>query len=505
MYKKAVSLFTLVLFTVFTFSCSYTTKSAKMEDVKTWKNKDIRIEAVFTKSGETIEFAKGEDGRIVGDKIVGKVLDERGLKKHISVPIADVESVWVKKIDAGKTFFTVMGIGLVVAGVGFLLYMLTKESCPFVYSFDGEQYVFDAEPYGGAICPGLKRVEWCGLEHLREVDGDYRLLLTNEVDETQYTDELELWVVDHPHEVQVAPGILGRMHTIAEPVVPVRAYDQDGRDLTRYVCENDWLFWQSRNSEKDPARIEQLRDELRFEFPKPRNAGKAKLIFNGCNTLWGSQMLKRYLELYGSRVSAWYDEVKNLGPAFYQMTKTHISEELYALQLKVETDNGWQFKDFILGGGPFVSEDRVYPLDLENVPGDTLRIKLSPPALFWKINYIAVDYSEDVPVQVTKLKAVRAEDHTGRDVGELLSATDNRYLAMPDFGDSAELVFRAPARQPGLQRSFVLKASGYYDIHLKAEGEPQHELLHRIHSEPGFIVQYAIAEYLKWQQELMER
>jgi hypothetical protein len=73
----------------------------------------------------------------------------------------------------------------------------TKQSCPFVYSWDGSQYVFDAEPYGGAITRGLEKDDFTQLEQLREQDGLYRLKMVNEVDETQLTNLTELWVVDH--------------------------------------------------------------------------------------------------------------------------------------------------------------------------------------------------------------------------------------------------------------------------------------------------------------------
>lgn len=411
-----------------------------------------------------------------------------------------------------NTFLGILTVSAIVLGLALILSSGSKsstssdtQSCPFVYSFDGEKYIFDAEPYSGAICPGLKRTEWCGLQYLEEVNGEYRILVTNEVDETQYTDEVKLLVVEHPENVQVVPGPLGGIHTVSKPIVPVRAYDQNGNDLTSYVCENDWVFWNSRNDEKNPDQKEDLKDELIFEFPKPKNATKAKLLFNGCNTLWGSQNLKRYLGLYGKQVSQWYDEIKNFGPAYFKMVNTHVRDELYSLQIRVAAENGWKSKGIIFGGGPLVSEDKVYILDLEDVPGDTLKIKLTPPAAFWMINYLAVDYTGDLPVKTTEIQAVKAVAHKGKEVGKILAETDNNYLVMPNIGDTAELVFPAPDRIAHMERTVILKASGYYDIHLNVQGQPQIEILNRIHNEPGFAVQYSFKEYLQWKQENMEK
>jgi len=379
------------------------------------------------------------------------------------------------------------------------------ESCPFIHSFNGDKYIFDAEPYGAAICQGLKRTELCGLEHIEEVDGKYRLLITNELEETQYTDELNLLVVDHPPGVKAVPNTLGGIHTISYPFPPHIAYDNRGKGLLPYVDKKDGVFWQSRIEEKNPAKKEDLRDELIFEFPKPRKSKDAKLIVNAYTTFWGSQILKRFLDLHGNEIHEWYSEVNNFGPAYYKVTNMNIREELYYLKIKVETESGWKSKGLIFGGGPFISDDKAYPIDISDVPGDTIKIKLVPPACFWMIDYIAIDYTEDLPIQIAEIEPIEAMDHKGKDVREILAKNDNNYLIMPNTGDFAELVFKSPPRQDGLERSVILRASGYYDIHLEAKGEPRREILRRFLGEPEFAVQYAFKEYLNWKEKNMNR
>lgn len=512
MRQKFISMCTLSVFILFNLSCvSYKYESSKesIETVEAWQRwrsdeiKKIEILEIVNKSGERLEFAEGRPGIIAGDAIIGgaRVKEESGEVTEIvsvSVPLSEVESVWVRvkrKDKVRSAFKTIGAIGLGIVAYWVIYFSTHDVSCPFIYSFDGENYIFDAEPYAGAVCRGVQRSEWCGLEHLKEVDGTYRLLVTNEVEETEYVDEIKLLVVDHPAEVRVVPGAWGKIHTAANPLPPIRAYDRAGRDLTSQVSENDRLLWH--------GRVEP-REELVFEFPRPGNTAGAKLLVNGHNTLWGPESIKRYLGLYGSRLPAWYDEVDRMGPALFKMLNMHLREELYSLQIRVETAAGWQSKGLMVGGPPTIGETKAYPLDLTDVPGDTLRIKLTPPSPFWKINYLAVDYSEDLAVDVTEIAAAEAVSHTGEDVGKLLSQNDGHYMVMPDTGDSAELVFTAPPPNPGLDRTVILKASGYYDIHLAAEGEPQYDLLERIHSEPGFAVKHALKEYLKWQAEALE-
>jgi hypothetical protein len=562
MSMKFVSLFTLIAFIVFSVSCYTTSLESRRVGIppQNLKGKEQAIVGAQTTSGEYIEFSNRYPVEIHQDSIKGYkkssvIIDQGDVKdvikdsnriseietkdgkrylvhslkddkyycwEPVSIPLSSVSLVWIEKLELVEKKNPAFSGGVLLASaflVGIIAIVAISaitnkpepkpttsgQSCPFIYSFDGEKYIFDAEPYGGAICQKLKRTEWCGLESLKEVNGQYKVMVTNEMNETQYTDELKLVVVDHPQGVRVIPDVSGKIHTISNPAPPLKAYDSKGNDLLPFIAKNDRVFWLSRVEERNPQRKEDLRDELVFEFAKPSGAKKAKLVINACNTLWGSQSLKRYLDLYGDKVDEWYEEAKNSGPAYHKIMNTHFREELYTLQIRAETGDGWKSKGMIIGGGPFISEDKVYALDLSDVPGDVLKIKLTPPANFWMLNYLAVDYGEDLPVKVTEIEAKEAVDQKGQDVREILANVDNHYLVMPNIGDSAQLVFEAPPPLAGLDRSPILKASGYYDIHLERGGKPQLDTLQRLENEPGYAVRYAFKEYLKWKEEVMKK
>jgi hypothetical protein len=156
----------------------------------------------------------------------------------------------------------------------------------------------------------------------------------------------------------------------------------------------------------------------------------------------------------------------------------------------------------INGGGPYISKNKAYILDVGDVPGKTLRLRLRPPVNFWMLNELAVDYSQDVPVHAVELAPASAIDQDGQDVKAKLAAMDNDYLVAANRGDRVELTFPAPPLTDGLDRTVLIKATGYYDIHLDARGEPQKEVADRILNEPGYAAQFALKEYLKWEAGL---
>jgi hypothetical protein len=374
--------------------------------------------------------------------------------------------------------------------------MLVKQSCPFIYSWDGEKYVFDAEPYGGAITRGLERDDYSELEHLREQNSQYRLLLTNEVDETQYTNLVELWVADHPGGARVVSDDSGTLYALGAIQSLASATDRAGRDLRPWLSATDRIIW-------EPAALAgphgETRDDIVLTFPKPEGAAHANLVVNAGTGLWGSSMIKEMTELRGRDTAAWLASLDADPGAVQQIHAWSLREELYALKVYVEEPDGWKWRGVHLGGGPFLVEDRVVPLDISRVRGDQLRVRIAPPVGFWALNSFAVDYSVPQALEVTRI-APRTGRSDGRDIRPELVASDARYYSMPQVGDRAELVFDAPPPHPGMTRSVFLHSRGWYSLHLRAKGKPETQLIEQVTNVPDGAVRFAIERFLQWQR-----
>ena len=172
MSRKATALFALAAFVLFSTSCTtWRTKAVYTPDDYPGPNK--KVLSVVKTSGELVEFSKEEPGRVRADAVVGvttvlqkmnveiegpffsvkkrtdgtiyEVTDAKGqihpvllvLKEEpnkltaqvrypttlrVSIPLSDLRSVQIKRIDAGKTALAIVG-GYFLGGAALLLFL----------------------------------------------------------------------------------------------------------------------------------------------------------------------------------------------------------------------------------------------------------------------------------------------------------------------------------------------------------------------------------------------
>jgi hypothetical protein len=448
------------------------------------------IVGITTKAGAEVAFDRP------GATLHQGVVDGSVKQAPYSIPIADVQRVWVERRVASTWRTVGLSVGIaVVAIVGIIA--ATKQSCPFVYSWDGQQYVFDAEPYGGAITQGLERDDYSELEHLREQDGWYRLLLTNEVDETQHTNLMELLVVDHPPGSHVVSDEAGhpQAYTQIQPLLAAR--DLAGNDLLPWLRDKDRRIWEP---DAVPVRDGTLREELILTFPKPEAASQANLIANVATGLWGSFMIKKMVELHGRETKTWLAALDRNPQAARTLHAWAEREGTYRLPIEVEEPTGWTIRGMLPSGGPLLAPERVIALDVSRARGRELRIRLRPPVGFWAFNSFAVAYGAGQPVRVDRVGASAATSSDGRDILQDLAANDDHYYVMPSTTDRAEIAFKAPRKTPGMQRSVFLHTRGWYELHLRNDGEPDEQAITNLMTVPNAAAQFAALRYAEWRR-----
>ncbi|HJR16014.1 MAG TPA: hypothetical protein VJ808_04105 [Gemmatimonadales bacterium] len=421
--------------------------------------------------------------------------------RPLSLPLADVRSVEVRRVNAGRTALLVAGLGLTAVAV---VAAASEEarpaptphnsttSCPLVYSWTGTEWRLDSGTFGGAIAPSLARTDLDNLIHAVPERGILRLRVANELAETDYLDAVSVLAVDHAPGFTLAPDGQGRLHTVGALNAPRVARDFRGADALQRVRAPDGWNWESNPTGRDTAHAEDIRDGLELVFAHPGTT-QARLVLDGNNTPWAAHLIQELVAAHGEGAQAWYDSLAT-HPPMARKLGAMLAEEAF-LGVSVWSEGRWQHQGYIWEAGPEIAKRQVFPLDLSKVAGDSIRVRLESAPSFWLIDHVALDASAPIAYEAHEIFADSAIDANGIDLRDRLRATDASYFVMEN-GAAAEMQFRVPAVPAGIARSYFVRSHGWYRIHNQREdGAPKRRVLARVFTESHGASRVAVGRF----------
>ena len=177
-----------------------------------------------------------------------------------------------------------------------------KGSCPYLYAWDGEKFVFVtdclwAAPLGLQVASGVvaKDRPW---EYLK-IDGSmirpqgdhYEFRITEELWEVAYFDKISITAVDHPPEVEIHTNEKVGPAEIAKPTVfefersatfkPTKAVDTLGADVTERLAEKDARFVKGFERRLRQGLCPPHWIDLTFDLPQDKSSDPTYLVLTG--------------------------------------------------------------------------------------------------------------------------------------------------------------------------------------------------------------------------------
>ncbi len=205
------------------------------------------------------------------------------------------------------------------------------------------------------------------------------------------------------------------------------------------------------------------------------------------------------LTLQGDKLENWYALLNQSPEARKEFMEVMIREGM--LLVKVWNGKEWRYADFIWEVGPSVPKDQVVRLNISEIPGKILKIKLESTTGFWLVNCVQADYSIDCPIQVRELNPCYAKNHRGEDILDYIESIDHQYYVMPRFNSWADVKFDALPDPDGYDRTYILKCNGYYTIDIESTGDPKYDLITKFMNEPGAYGQYTVDMLQKFTEQ----
>jgi hypothetical protein len=340
-----------------------------------------------------------------------------------------------------------------------------KSFCPFIYAHNGVKYVFSGEILSGATKPGLERHDYMYLPDIKPYNNQYLIKITNEVREIQYINLMKLRVIDHPADIKVLIDKYGRFQTISKPVLPKSAVTYSGRNILPGISSKGNYAYTFDNITK-PG---ETTDGIKLSWDKPTNAIQVKLIIRARNSLWLDHVFSSFHQLFGSRYD-YFSKLQEDKNAEYH--RHWMIEQSLPLLVYLEINGEWELYDIFEIAGTMAMKDDVMQINVRNLKSETINIKLETGFKFWELDYVAVDFSRNIPLQTTTVSLNESFDENGLDVSLVLMKDDQSYYKQLEIGNEAILSFPVPEFTDG-NRTIILESKGYYHILRNQQGLPR--------------------------------
>jgi len=523
--RFAVSLIYLLVFSIFLTSCE--TVSNQRISPQTIKNNQTQISGathLVMKDGTFIPlkdlqvfyFEKYKDNANVlvvksntGFPYRDSVKNVTYIKYSEKVyPVDSIKELYVEKreIDAANTILLVVGslaaVAIIFLAISFATFVHDMNSsphkcCPYIFSFNGSEYILDAEPLGGAVCEGLERTDVSRLDNLVNSDGKLKLIVKNINEEQQRIDELKFFNIRHTSNERIAPDFNRKFYKYTSSEKPLSAVNEEGKDITKFLLDKDNVKWQNDLPSDTLQRSFNSKETITLKFPKPKNAKNAMLLINGGASYFGSNMIKELLDLKGDKVDEWYKSIYPGSTEQRKLFNVMHRDETYYMDIKIAEDNKLRNTGIMKSNGPMVDEDVLYPVNLENHNSDFVEIVLTPQRYFWKFDQINIiyDYDEVNLNDIETLNITYAMDNNGIDVRNKLTSTDKDYYRMPNVGDKVDLYINTPDNYSKETNDVFVATTGWYEINLEKNTRPNDALIDNILNNDGGLLKYALGLY----------
>ncbi|MEA3357149.1 MAG: hypothetical protein U9Q67_01835, partial [Patescibacteria group bacterium] len=331
-------------------------------------------------------------------------------------------------------------------------------SCPWIWSWNGEKFIWDDEANPNFIMREFKGDDYSRLPNLKLVNGEYKIKITEYLPETSYFDKVELVNIKHPEHTEIYTGHDNKLYTIQKKTAPVSAFDGAGNDLLGEIIKDDEVYWNyfeiSGNPwvDDDGDGLADSTEEcskynyLYLEFPKPKEAQRVNIISKQkVTSAWSWQ------QVYGFLVDHPDIREKSLGGVIELLNHSPFYYTIW---------NGidWTGETAIMEFPGNKASTVVYPADISEIKTETLKVRImtDPYAGKMLLDYIAVDYSEPSDFTVERIKPLNNE--------KLLEIDDDCVVL---DHDEIEIVFKdnneGQDMPDGYKITHFLDVNGYHE------------------------------------------
>jgi len=390
------------------------------------------------------------------------------------VVIDSIDLLQFTKFDFGKNII-VYGGAATLTIMGLLanegpdqpdIYQPGGESCPFIYSWNGDDYVLEGEAFGSAFGKSLEIKTSCMLPSLYENNSQLKIKITNERPETHYLNSVELIAIETDCNATPYFDTNHNIWPVYNLKSPIIAEDHSDNNILEQISKVDGSYWQSDLAQASfPNNFE---DQIELQYINSTSSDEVTIILHAINTKIANFVFDNIFKFLGDRSLSFIRAVEN-DPQMTAIIKNWLKE--CSLKFSIWDGEDWQSVGFVYPEANEVSFNKAIRCRIPNTVCDTIKVRLTCLADVWNIDAVLIDQTPVQPLHCNPVKLKSAIDINEHDVSYQLLKSDDKYVMLLP-SEQIEFSYKANQYKTGKKITYGIQVQGYlYEWIAKADNQ----------------------------------
>jgi hypothetical protein len=261
-------------------------------------------------------------------------------------------------------------------------------SCPYIYSWDGNNYKLEGEAFGTALGKALETETAIVLRDLEPSKKRLKIKLTNERPETHFFNNIKLVAVETDKNETVYADNRNWLCKVKKHKKIFKALDRNKIEVTNLFMDDDNNYWKSDLSSAKPE--SKFEDQIIVELKDIEKVDSIFAIISAINSEISSVVFSYLQKLLGDEFAN-FTNAAETDPEVIEILK----KTLYRSALKIDIWDGtnWKYADLIYPEANQVEFKKLVRLPVIKNNNNVMKIRLRCLSDVWEIDAISYDDS----------------------------------------------------------------------------------------------------------------
>lgn len=329
-------------------------------------------------------------------------------------------------------------------------------SCPYIYSFDGENYNLEGEAFGISLGKQLESQTGIILRKSSTVDDKIKMKITNERPETHFINSVSLFAYEKERDKQVFVDNNNKLIQVSK-LCNVSFDEVANKDsLSELTYNIDNIYWESDLSTANNK--SGFEDSFVINLSNVDAEDSLTLIVNAINTDISAVVFKYLQTILGDEYANFVRAVDIDPDVICSLNKTL---ERSALKIDSWDGNNWVYSSLILPEASAVNFTKAARIPIIFSDNGNVKLRFRCLTDVWKIDALFFDDKNPSYPKMHNCKLIgyKTDSHNGQNQDIILDADNNYMTLLPN--NSLELEYSSPSKFILKNIEYVVFVKGY--------------------------------------------